>query len=155
MTTTAVLVFISANDCVHCTNFIKNELGKLEARVANIKKVEFVHIHLESRFLKVGAEYHPQLTSYIGWYPTFLLFTYSSWHSRNELYGVILNGIKMGNAIHQVNSSQFTEVTTDNIINWVNRNIEHNSIFSNNMNPIYVNQATSNNNNFVLKTVYN
>lgn len=123
-----VLVLVTADTCGHCVNFKKNELNNLKQALQNEDKVYLIEINLPNTQSTPGIEYHPDCKKYIGWYPTFLLFSGSTWFNHNvPLKGSILNGKFKDDQVIHVGGYK---MLTNNIIDWINQELSSNPIFN-------------------------
>jgi len=124
-----VFVIVTADTCGHCTTFKNKTLPSLKSRILSEGKCSLVEINFPNTNTIPGPEYHPHLKKYIGWFPTFFLFTGSSWSDHSKpLNGIILNGKLEGDEPKFVSSVNLSD---DSIISWINRSISSNPLFTN------------------------
>ncbi len=65
----------------HKKNFAPSEMSKLIKALQNDGNVRIRSIIIDDmRDISLGKEYHPQLKSIIGWFPTFILVSPDSWN---------------------------------------------------------------------------
>jgi len=90
-----VFVLITAQTCSHCTLVFKPNIWPgLKEQLEADGKVQIVTIDLPTTSSKPDpTKYHKDLSRFIGWFPTMILFPASRWYNRNsELIGIVKNG---------------------------------------------------------------
>lgn len=120
-----IFVMAFSSTCGHCRTFKSTKRKPLLDLLSKAGTVEVVELNLtpqNSRTLLTST--HPDLPRHIGWYPTFMLFTRSSWSNKNtKLEGFILNGkISGGKAVFD-NSRPYS-VKPEHIRDWVKKRLE-------------------------------
>ena len=91
-----VLLMILSERCIHCVNFKKYELVKLEKMLSKDWKV-IPHgiVFEEGSNMKINPKkYHPEIQSLIAWFPMFIVISNRSWKDHSiPLEYVILGGV--------------------------------------------------------------
>src|SRR5690606_11334215 len=97
----AVLVVITATPCGACKVY-KDKTRKFFIEEAEkIPNLTIIEVNMPSFSFNVNnatdlnnkkVDLVPDIVRFVGWYPTFVLFSAKSWQSRGTLNGVILNG---------------------------------------------------------------
>lgn len=144
-----VFVLLMAETCAHCANFKNKRWPSIKEELVKQNEVDIVELELETQTTKPSNKYHPDLSKYIGWFPTMFLFNGDSWNNHNsELKGVIKNGKLTNNGVENVKSGgKLVDYSQESIISWVNKNLSQNLIFNSesygNADKIYIPTAGS------------
>lgn len=115
-------------DCSHCREFKKNHWINVQQGLSKLP-MTVVTVELGKRSVKPGQRGFPDdLERYIGWYPTFALFTAKSWKQRGVLEGTVLNSRRddMGLLV----SNPTYNLDRDGIVSWVENQLRTNSLFT-------------------------
>ena len=93
-----------------------------------------INITLESTRSASSAifdQYHTDLKKFVGWFPTFLLFSNKSWENKSsKLEGLVYNGEYL-NGNWGLSKSP-TSTDKSHIMGWIENSISQNSMFSGN-----------------------
>lgn len=115
-----ICLVITSKTCPHCDTFKKNTWGSLKQKLLNDTKIKLQEIELPTNRSPLGNEYPSELSNYIGWFPTILLITASSWNNKKGLEVVVFNGIiNNGVAILDPDVNKRKPLTENNIIMWI------------------------------------
>lgn len=128
MTDNGVFIFVSAGNCGGCERFKKNFWEKTKSELNKIAGLSIVEVPLNKIGDKLPPSAHPNLDKYIGWYPTFILVSKSS-YDKKQLDGVVFNGIE-GKHRYELSPIAQRRATDDiNIVAWVKEELNNNPIF--------------------------
>ena len=153
----ATLVIVTAKNCGGCINYKKRTESSLLAeieRFSNNRKtrgiggMEVINIGLESTrstSSSIFDRYHTDLKQFVGWFPTFLLFSNKSWKNKgSKLEGLVYNGEYLGGRWGLSKSPTSTDAS--HIMGWIKNSIAQNSIFLENI----LSSVTTNQNNHLI-----
>lgn len=89
-----VFVLLTATTCPACVNFKAKVWPSLKDELEKQNKVKVVTIEVPTTSSKPDPQtYHPDLSRFIGWFPTMFLFPSERWNNHNsELIGIVKNG---------------------------------------------------------------
>lgn len=113
------LVFVSVNakDCGPCIMYEKNIRDPLIAKIEKENGVDIVEINNERRSASLDS-FHPMLKHWVGWFPTFLIFTKETWEDKeSNLLGTIYDG--KFNEQGKPEWIKGTLATEKNILEWI------------------------------------
>lgn len=140
----ATLVIVTAQNCGGCAHYKKRTESNLHSAIklySNNRKsrgiggIDIVNISLEStRSPSSGIldRYHLDLKSYVGWFPTFLLFGDKRWKNKNvKLEGLVYNG-EYRNGRWELSKSP-TPTDQSHIMGWIKNSITQNNEFLGNI----------------------
>jgi thiol-disulfide isomerase/thioredoxin len=123
-----VFVIVTADNCGACVEF-KKVWQDVKKNIQNLNLVTIVEISLKTRADLPPPNLYPvDIRRFIGWFPTFLLFTSQSWddalqNSSKQLSGVIFNG-RVNSTTRRVELTE-TRIgpSSDNMIDWIRRSL--------------------------------
>lgn len=89
-----VFVLLTATTCPACVNFKARVWPSLKEELEKQNKVKVVTIEVPTTSSKPDTQsYHPELSRFIGWFPTMFLFPADRWNNHSsELIGIVKNG---------------------------------------------------------------
>lgn len=141
----ATLVIITAQTCGACNTYKMNTENNFMTSLRSFSNnrrnkglggIDVININLPSTQpspdqIENLNRYHPDLGPYLGWFPTFLLFTDSSWKNKQgKLNGVVYNGEYLNGVWKAVGRSP---INLSNLMAWINDSITKNDIFTGNL----------------------
>ncbi len=120
-----VFVMAFSSTCGHCRTFKNSKRKPLLNLLSKAGTVEVVELNLTAQNSHtLLTSNHPDLPKYIGWYPSFMLFTRSSWTNKNtKLEGFVLNGKISGDKVVFDNSKAYS-VKPEFIRDWINKKLK-------------------------------
>lgn len=128
-----IFLLVTAGDCFHCNGFKKNVWPNLKSKLDKRNDIQIIHIELPLLSSTISkTEYHRDLSKFIKWYPTIMLFPSSLWNNFNsKLEGEVMNGKFVKDVIEFDKESKigYTEIS---IIDWINKTLSTNSLFKSN-----------------------
>jgi len=132
-TSKPIFVIVTSDACAHCHIFRAKELDNVKNRLIKEGKVNIVEINSKTMTANAGDDYHPNLSKYIRWFPTFFLFTADSWNNKNiALVGKVLGGEFVdGPNGQELKPKPGVGRDVDGITKWVDDTLK-NPIFQNN-----------------------
>ena len=94
MNSKPVFVLLTATTCPGCVNFKAKVWPSLKEELIKDNKVQVVHIEVPTTGSKPDpTKYHPELSRFIGWFPTMFLFPADRWNNHSsQLIGIVKNG---------------------------------------------------------------
>jgi hypothetical protein len=122
-----VLVTATASNCAGCKTWARSEKDKLHTLLKG--KVKILHYNIENfehpdEELPKGL--HPDLSRYIGFYPSFILFPdINFYNTKQYLVGIVFNGKSIVNGIGNewIPDEEHSEkITSENIEKWIKEN---------------------------------
>ncbi len=119
-----VLVIATAQNCGGCIRYKNSTRHTLLQQLKNSSIVDIIEYDHPSTTTidSVPPNFHPQFGAWVEWFPCFLLFSGSSWNAKNQpLVGAIYGATNQNGNITP--DQQPPQITSDNIINWINREI--------------------------------
>nr|QBK90752.1 MAG: thioredoxin-fold protein [Pithovirus LCPAC201] len=136
----ATLVIVTAQNCGGCAYYKRKTEANLHSAIklySNNRKsrgvggIDVINISLESTRSPSSSildRYHPDLKSYVGWFPTFLLFSDKRWKNKDiKLEGLVYNGVNR-NGRWELSKSP-TSTDQSHIMGWIKNSITQNSLF--------------------------
>ena len=89
-----VFVLLTSTTCPSCVNFKAKVWPSLKEDLEKQNKVKVVTIEVPTNSSKPDKQsYHPELSRFIGWFPTMFLFPADRWNNHSsELIGIVKNG---------------------------------------------------------------
>lgn len=130
-----VLVVITADRCPACKNYksiCREKFISAAKKIPNLRVKEFdvpspEPFDINKAFnLETGqkAEGPADLRNYLGWYPSFALFSGSSWDSNGKLQGVVMNGTVVdGKVTKQQGGKTYVNSNPEQCLEWLNANL--------------------------------
>ena len=121
----SVFVIITSDTCHNCVRFKTDFRNDLLKKLEDSGKINVVEINYQTSQPIQDPNYHPDLSSYIGWFPEFILFTGESWEDRSSklrgeiMYGNMING-------QPVISPGGPKFSVDGIFSWVEEKLSEN-----------------------------
>ena len=124
-----VLVMVFSKQCGACHKFKANTLPDLEKDLKKLKdvevlKLEFPEMRVPLSDKEVGFEYHPKLSEYARWFPTFILFPDNLWFDK----GSNLKGIIKDEEL--VTKSLPPNYSKNSILEWIEHTSKTNPLFT-------------------------
>ena len=143
MSSKPVFVLITAKTCPGCVIFKKNTWDDLKKDLEKQNKVQIVTIEVPTTQSKPDPnKYHKDLSRFIGWFPTFILFPADRWNNpKSELIGIVKNGKlvppgtnKDGKYIPEMVEpvGKFNPSDKNDTLKWVDYTISNDKIFTRN-----------------------
>lgn len=135
-----VFVLITAKTCHACHGFRSHTWEDLKTELIKQGKVQVVEIDVPNTQSKPDStQYHPQLSRFIGWFPTMSLYPADRWNNHlSTLIGIIKNGKivppsdEQGEHIETVGKMNLSK---DDILKWVDYTITKEKMFSGSQTP--------------------
>ncbi len=136
----ATLVIVTAKNCGGCINYKKRTESDLLSGIKTLSDnrksrgiggIAVININLESTrspSSSIFDRYHTDLKQFVGWFPTFLLFSNKSWDNKSsKLEGLVYNGEYLNGRWGLSKSPTSTDKS--HIMGWIENSIGQNSIF--------------------------
>lgn len=148
-----VFVLITAKTCPGCVAFKKNTWDSLRDQLEKDNKVQIVTVEVPTTTSKPDpVKYHKDLSRFIGWFPTMILFPSSRWNNHNsELIGIVKNGKLVPPGTN--NDDKFIpehvemvgkiDLSKEDVLKWVDYTINNVDMFNRNESIILTNQNPS------------
>lgn len=153
MDTRPVFVLLTAETCGSCKHFKNSTWNSIKKELEKRNRVRIVEINVPSTGSKPdSSKYHPELSRWIGWFPTIILFPSDRWDNHNSvLTGIIKNGeIKRPNTVKDKNGDWMPEhvsfvgkmnLSKGDVLKWVDFTLDKVPIFANS--SIYSNSQSN------------
>lgn len=159
----SIIVLVTAKTCFYCEKFKKDIWNNVKTYIQKKNKSKILHIELQNTSsLPSIINYHPELSSFIGWFPTLLLFPIKLWKNyKSNLKGSVYNGEFVNTNLNKENKNKIKlkdngKFDYNSIVNWYDNNLNNNIIFreSHNYKNIVKDRNKNNKNtSFIIKNI--
>jgi len=146
----AVLAIITAGDCGHCKFF--KQSGNIEKIKQSLSGsgIDCVHIEFSKMSSSTPDGYHQGIKSFVGWFPSFVLFNNTFYNKSSELKGLRYKAkqkefVRGGKTIKTwVPASGFNPNDHGAIVAWTKKQASENSLFKGNSNTLIISEGDGN-----------